>query len=53
MLVCNYLVEYGRRRFIFATLEEANGFCNEVMRKTGYVLAVTNTDRSVTHTWNR
>ena len=44
----NYLVHY-KRGLVFATLEEASAFCDEVMRKTGYVLCITETKRKVTH----
>jgi hypothetical protein len=39
--VAKYKVHCGGRRWVyFATLEAANRFCNEVIRKTGDVLAV-------------
>lgn len=47
----HFLVNYSRKNLVFATLAEANGFCNEILRKTGYVLAVTSTNRPVTHSW--
>ena len=49
----NYLVhDFSKYGKVFATLQEANAYCNECMRKTGYVFLVTETNRKVTHVFN-
>lgn len=47
----HFMVDYGRNKLVFETLQEASAFCNDVLRKTGYVLAVTETTRKVTHVY--
>lgn len=49
----NYKVHDSKRGKVFATLEEANGYANDVARKTGYVLLVTETKAKVTHTYGK
>ena len=49
----NYLVhDFSKHGKVFATLQEANAYCNECMRNTGYVFLVTETNRKVTHAYN-
>ena len=49
----NYLVhDFSKNGKVFATLQEANAYCNECMRNAGYVFLVTETSRKVTHTFN-
>lgn len=45
----NYKVHDSKRGKVFATLKEANAYANEILRKTGYVLLVTETKANVTH----
>lgn len=51
--MANYLVhDFTKRGKVFATLKEANSYCNEIMRKCGVVFLVTETKRKVTHTYD-
>jgi hypothetical protein len=48
----NYLVhDYTKRGKVFATIEEANAYANEMLKRSGYVFAVTETKRNVTHVY--
>lgn len=47
----HYQVDCGRKNLVFATLEEAVAFCNEVTNKTGYILSITKTDKKVNYEW--
>ena len=49
----NYLVhDFSKHGKVFATLQEANAYCNDCMRQTGYVFLVTETSREVTYVYN-
>lgn len=48
----HYQVDCGRRVLVFATLNEAVAFCNEVANKTGYILNVTETKKKITHEYS-
>ena len=49
----NYHVDdHTKRGKVFETLEEANAYANEIMRKTGIVYMVHETEKEVTHTYN-
>jgi hypothetical protein len=45
-------MNYLCNKKVFATLEEANGYANMVMRANGEVLLVQETKRIVTHIFN-
>lgn len=45
----NYKVLDSKRGKVFATLAEANAYRNEVISKTGYVYAISETKSAVTH----
>lgn len=50
----NYKVhDHTKSGKVFATLKEANGYCNEYQSKTGYVLTVTATKAKVTHIYKQ
>jgi len=45
----NYKVHYGKRGKVFATLAEASAYANEIMRRFGVIVAVTETKARATH----
>lgn len=47
----NYKVHDSKRGKCFASLAEANAYCNLILRETGIVLTVTETRGKVTHTY--
>lgn len=48
----NYLVhDFSKYGKVSATLQEANAYCNDCMRNTGYVFLVTETSRKTTHVY--
>lgn len=48
----NYKVHDSKRGKVFATLEEANAYRNEIIHKTGYVYAISETKAAVTYVYN-
>lgn len=49
----NYLVhDFSKHGKVFATLQEANAYCNKCMRQSGYVFLVTETSRKTTHVYD-
>ena len=49
----HYLVhDFSKHGKVFATLQEANAYCNQCMRNAGYVFLVTETSRKTTHVFN-
>lgn len=51
-MIMAYMVDGGKgNRPIYTTLNEANACANEVMRRTGLVLAVLETNKEATHIW--
>ncbi len=48
----NYKVWSGGRGCVFGTAEEAIAMANEIAKKTNEIVAVTKTDKKVTHRWN-
>ena len=45
-------MNYLCNKKVFATLEEANAYANDIMRQTKEVLIVEQTKRKVTHKYN-
>lgn len=48
----HYLVQDSKRGKVFKTLKEASGYSNLFFKKTGEMVAVVETGRKVTHTFN-
>lgn len=49
----NYLVhDHTKRGKVFATLEEANAYRNDLITQTRYVYLITETKRKVTHIYH-
>lgn len=49
----NYLVhDFSKHGKVFATLQEANAYCNDCMGRARCVFLVTETSRKVTHVFN-
>ena len=48
----HYLVhDFSKHGKVFATLQEANAYCNYCMGQTRYVFLVTETSRKTTHVY--